>query len=272
MVTILFWNLFNKTLLRSIENLAFQHTVDMIILAECAIDPTELLIALNQHAPAAYHFAPSPGCTKIRIFTKFSAEYLPIILEDERLTIRELRKPNSALTLLLAALHFPSQLYSDEFDQSAQTPIYTDLIRRAEELAGHQRTLVIGDFNMNPFSRGMVQANGFHGVMSRQIAQKRSRTIRNQDYPFFYNPMWSLLGDATPGPSGTYYYNPSNYASYYWHMFDQVLLRPDLLDSFENQNLQILDADGKQSLLTRSGQPDKENRSDHLPILLKLNI
>jgi hypothetical protein len=35
--------------------------------------------------------------------------------------------------------------------------------------------VVIGDFNMNPFDRGMVNANGFHAVMSRQIAALRSR-------------------------------------------------------------------------------------------------
>jgi hypothetical protein len=52
-------------------------------------------------------------------------------------------------------------------------------------------------------------------------------------------------------------------------MFDQVLLRPALIDSLAT--LEILDHDGKYSLLATDGTPHK-NLSDHLPIFFELDI
>jgi exonuclease III len=272
MFTILFWNLGKKPLATSVARLAFQHQIDLIALTECHIDPEQMLLKLNQNEPTLYAYAPNRVCRKIQLFTRFSPSYSSIIEEDERLIIRALQIPYTKLDILLAVIHFPSQMYLDENAQSVESPIYADLIRKAENQIGHQRTVLIGDFNMDPFDRGMVNANGFQAVMSRQVAQQRTRSVQKREYPFFYNPMWSLLGDATPGPPGTYYYNPSGHASYYWHTFDQVLLRPDLLDVFDNRDLYVLNTDGERPLLTKNGRPNQEESSDHLPILLKLNL
>jgi len=58
---------------------------------------------------------------------------------------------------------------------------------------------------------------------------------------------------------------------FFWHMFDQVLIRPALLNYFDNRNLQILRTAGEVSLVTKNGLPDK-SKSDHLPLLFKLNF
>jgi hypothetical protein len=50
-----------------------------------------------------------------------------------------------------------------------------------------------------------------------------------------------------------------------------VLLRPDLLDGFAPENVRIPTSIGDSSLL-RDGQPDKETLSDHLPVMLELNL
>ncbi len=81
--------------------------------------------------------------------------------------------------------------------------------------------------------------------------------------------MWGLFGDRTPGPAGTYYHAASG-LSHYWHMFDQVLLRPDLMDSLAE--VRILDSDGQESLLTDAGNPRSSTASDHLPLLVRLNV
>ena len=59
--------------------------------------------------------------------------------------------------------------------------------------------------------------------------------------------------------------------TYYWNMFDQVLIRPSLIDCFRNDSLKILDSDGMQSL-TRTGRPEQGAASDHLPILFGLEL
>jgi len=122
---------------------------------------------------------------------------------------------------------------------------------------------------MNPFEDGVVSTNGFHGVASRRIAEKRKRTVQKREYPFFYNPMWNFFGDATPGPPGTYYYKESDF---FWNMFDQVLVRPDLLPFFSNEDLKILTSDGNTSFLSSQGVPDVNVVSDHLPIFFKLEL
>ena len=94
---------------------------------------------------------------------------------------------------------------------------------------------------MNPFEDGMVSANGLHAVMSQGIAQRGSRTVQGKAYPFFYNPMWSYLGDASAGPPGTFYYENAQHKTFFWNMFDQILLRPDLLEFFAAENLQIVE-------------------------------
>ena len=89
-------------------------------------------------------------------------------------------------------MHGPSKASGWEEDSLAmQATEFADDIAHVEENAGHQRTILVGDFNMNPFETGMVAARGLHGVMSRHIAQRGSRTVQGRSYPFFYNPMWS---------------------------------------------------------------------------------
>jgi hypothetical protein len=108
--------------------------------------------------------------------------------------------------------------------------------------------------------------------MDRKIAMRGSRTILERRYPFFYNPMWGLLGDATEGPPGTYYFERAEHDMFFWNMFDQVLIRPDLLPYFRNEDLKILTEDGSMSFLSRKGLPDASMASDHLPLLFKLHL
>jgi hypothetical protein len=84
--------------------------------------------------------------------------------------------------------------------------------------------------------------------------------------------MWNFLGDFTLGPPGTYYYTKSTHKIYFWNMFDQLLVRPDLLNSFSNDDLMIITSTDDISLLNRNGFPNKKEYSDHLPICFKLNI
>jgi hypothetical protein len=146
------------------------------------------------------------------------------------------------------------------------------LIKRAEHAIGHTRTVLVGDLNMSPFEKGIVSAVGLHGVMDRKITLRKTRYVQSEQYPFFYNPMWSLLGDASSTPPGTHYFNNAQHVEFFWYMYDQVLIRPDLLDFFQIADLKILCSDGEISFLTGQGLPHQRVASDHLPILFKLGI
>jgi hypothetical protein len=129
--------------------------------------------------------------------------------------------------------------------------------------------MLVGDLNMNPFEAGVVGAHGLHAVMTRADARRVERSIQGVAYRFFYNPMWGHFGDRSAGPPGTYYLKASKPINYFWNIYDQVLLRPALLESLTS--LEIVDSDGSNSLVTENGVPDSERGSDHLPILFRLD-
>lgn len=139
---------------------------------------------------------------------------------------------------------------------------------QTEDVVGHQRTVLIGDLNMNPFDKGLVGAQALNAVMTRDLARREERIVANRAYRLFYNPMWGCFGDQTPGPPGTYFYSASG--GYFWNIFDQVLLRPALMDCLVE--LRIVDEDGQDSLLTERGRPRAAELSDHLPLLVRLDI
>ncbi len=269
MVTFLFWNINKKPLEETIARIAQRYDIDVLIFAECDIPVVTLLKQLNADG-ARYHFAPTIGCEKISIYTQFSDNLKPV-LETNRLTVRRLSL-SGRREILIAATHFPSKLYWSDSSQASESFELSSLIREAEGQAGHSRTALVGDLNMNPFEDGMVSANGLHAVMSQGIAQRGSRTVQGKAYPFFYNPMWSYLGDVSAGPPGTFYYERAQHVNYFWNMFDQVLLRPDLLEFFAAENLQILTSDGDTTFLTTRGTIDASVASDHLPLLFTLNL
>jgi len=272
MITFLFWNLKkNKNLINYIKNLSLKYEIDVLMFAESLIEPDILLKTLNnQENSQFYHYAPGL-CSKIKIFTRFQSDFLVPLYESGRITIRHLKLPHIK-DILLAVGHFPSKKHWGDSSQAFESVELSKDIIYAEQQIGHSRTVLVGDLNMNPFDDGVVSANGFNAVMTRHIAERKSRIVQNREYPFFYNPMWSLFGDGSPGSPGTYYYNSSEHKNFFWNIFDQVLIRPDLLSCFRNEELKILDSDGNTSFITSNGIPDDRIVSDHLPILFKLRL
>lgn len=272
MISFLFWNLNKKDLRNEIASLALQYDIDILMFAECEIEPGNLLYVLNPPGRVYYEYSPG-SCEKIKIFSKFPHEFIEPICEDKpRLTIRHINLPDKIESdILLAVTHLVDKDNFQPGDQLKEASEMENHIRVIEKQIGHSRTILVGDLNMNPFDDGVV--GGFHSVMSRKIAMRRKgkRIIQNKEYPLFYNPMWGLFGDGTRGPPGTYYFDSPGHIAFFWHMFDQVLIRPALLDKFDSKDVLILDSDGIGQFLSKTGRP-KQNKSDHLPILFKLEI
>jgi len=82
--------------------------------------------------------------------------------------------------------------------------------------------------------------------------------------------MWGHFGDRDRNPAGTYYRDSGQHVNYYWNMFDQVLIRPSLLDMFPSEGVEIVTHAGRIPLLTSTGVPNRRTGSDHLPLLFTL--
>jgi hypothetical protein len=125
---------------------------------------------------------------------------------------------------------------------------------------------------MNPFEKGVVGAAGLNATMVRSQAEKEVRTVHQREYRYFYNPMWRHFGDGQKEPPGTYHYDKSDHITYFWNIFDQVMVRPSLLPNFETDRTEIVDRVGSVSLLTHAGIPDRKVGSDHLPLLFSMKL
>ncbi|MBF0294025.1 MAG: endonuclease/exonuclease/phosphatase family protein [Magnetococcales bacterium] len=268
MVNFLFWNIHRQPLGEVIAQLVAEHDVDVLMLAECGIDPLELVADLNDHVDEDFFFLKSQLCERILIFSKFGDLSHAVLFESDRWTIRRLRLYGGEEILLVVA-HLYSKRHADAYDQLKECESLMQAIRGVEQELGHARTLVAGDFNLGPFEDGMTRSNGMNAVMSRAIAERKSRTVDGRQYDFFYNPMWGLLGDGSPGPPGTCYYASSRHTMY-WYQFDQVLVRPDLLDRFDHRDIRVLTEYRATSLLGRHGTPNASKYSDHLPLFFRL--
>jgi hypothetical protein len=269
MPVFMFWNVKKMDLSNLISVACAEHSVDMLILSECTTDEARLTYRLNRdNSEKAYTEYKITRTGYVRLITSFPEYLIDPIYDNARVSIRNLRLPVGRPILLISA-HLPSKLNMDSSTQyrvARQTRVE---IESAEAKVGHNNTLVIGDLNMNPFEEGMVAADGFHGMMDRNIVLKEARTVQGLSHSFFYNPMWSRLGDSNSGPSGTFYFNNSGHiCNIFWNTFDQVLLRVGLLDCFEQNNLKVLTNIGSTALLSNDGI--EKDLSDHLPIVLNL--
>ncbi|HTW65726.1 MAG TPA: endonuclease/exonuclease/phosphatase family protein [Bryobacteraceae bacterium] len=269
MLTFLFWNMNRKPLSEAIAAIANAELVDILMLAECPIEPADLLRTLNREEPA-YHFAPGQN-EKIPMFARFPGRYLPAVYESDRISIRRLMLPPID-DVTLVVVHFPSKFFWDDASQMMECTVLANTITEVEKKLGHRRTILVGDLNMNPFEEGVVGAAGLHAVATRAIAGRNARAVQGRSYPFFYNPMWGHFGDASARPAGTYYYERAEHVNYFWNNFDQVLVRPELLDRFRSDQLRILDRAGDLSLSLDDGRPDRDKASDHFPLLFTLDL
>lgn len=264
----LFWNLNQQDLPQLVSGLARQELIDVFILAECGTEPWRMMEALNAER-SDYQFGYS-NCERLRIFTRFDSRMMPPLVETERVSIRRLDLPGR-YSLLVVGAHLPSKVNTSDESQVFESVYLARLIEDAEKSEGHRRTLLLGDLNMNPFEPGVVSARGgLHAVMSRQVARKLWRTVQHENYRFFYNPMWSHMGDRTDA-GGTYYYDGSEAVCYFWNMYDQVLLRPELLVNFAPEHVRIVTEIDSVPLVA-NGRPDQSVASDHLPVMVELEF
>lgn len=261
---IVFWNINGKNLVQELTLLAQHINPDILILAECSLDSTTVLNCLNKHD--VYYYHQDSICEKIHFFSKYNYSQIRIISSNKRYAVKNISVLGYPIFNLLS-LHYPSKLNWNNEDQAAQVSELRNEIEQFEIQQNSTNTVLIGDFNMNPFENSMVQHTGLNSVMSKEIALKGGRMINGKVYSYFYNPMWSFFGDKGKNDkvNGTYYLNNSKPITYFWNIFDQVLIRPSFIEYFDEDKLDIITNLGNVNLLNKNNIINK-NISDHLPI------
>lgn len=150
-----------------------------------------------------------------------------------------------------------------------------DLIRE-QEAGSHKRSIVVGDFNAHPFESAVLSSDGLHAIGIRQVNQLTGRLVRLGDAreDFFYNPMWQFYGHVPSLESGmaTHYWQNGLAGELFWHMLDQVVIRPEECERFPEDQIRILTTIGTVELLAPDETLDTSAGSDHLPLVFQWNL
>ena len=274
MFTAVFWNIGGKTprsgIVRLISALQREHDADFLALAECSDGVLGSVLRVLNRTGSPADFGIVPTTSRVRALARRTISRADEIARHEYYSVLRLTRDDRP-ELLLATAHMVSRLEKEAPHIDRELEQFAAAIRRAEESAGHDRTVVIGDLNAHPFSDGVASASGLHGVMSQRVAGRGERQASHRTYPFFFNPMWQFYGDAVTDPPGTYYREAGgDHTAYYWHLFDQVLIRPSLLPYYDAHSTCIVTSVGDTALAGAGLIPDPAAGSDHYPVRIRL--
>lgn len=171
---------------------------------------------------------------------------------------------------LLGGVHFPSKLCTEAKDVEIVGSDFIHAIKESEAEAKHEKVIMIGDFNANPFEPIITDFSYLHAIFDSSVVERaRFRELFGIKNQIFYNPMWNLLGDAHY-PKGSYYSDSGKSCKLFWHIFDQVIISADLIKAYTKDSLKILIGVGDKCFMNKNGKPDEILYSDHLPLFFAL--
>ena len=243
-------------------DLIIENHSSIVVLAEYSADINDLLEMLRSGGISMKQI-PTVGCERIHIIGAEGIRIEPQ-LQTDRASIQVV-EPDT----ILCCVHLNSQIYSDNAERREIDieQIVGDILNLEKEL-GTTNTIILGDFNVNPYDKSCVSARYFHGIPIYEEAIRESRIVAGREFYMFYNPMWNFLGDFKE-PYGTYYHSSAETVNPYWNIYDQVIIRPSMRKRFVDDNLKIITETATISLLDQKKHPDREI-SDHLPITFEI--
>lgn len=264
-----FWNAGRNESPTVVSDLVHERKIEFLALAEIGFSPETLCQDyVSRFGSALYRLGPASN--RIDLYTTRDPANFRPLLDTRHASFREFI-PAIGGPILLGACHLRSKASSSDADQSERaTELYRRITEQEEQL-GHSRTVLFGDFNMNPFEQALISARAFHAVMDRRQASKNARVVDEIQRRYFYNPMWHLMGNRDNDARGTYFHDSSDAHNYFWNTFDQVLVRPDLLDQFDDESLEIVESVVGTSLLKDGDAKIGSKYSDHLPLFFKIH-
>ena len=267
-ITAFYWNMHRRNDLGDLaRRLVVVAQADLVILSECTSPPETMAATLSVPGGPLFRYLQAPGESKNFVFASLPKDSAQAIgtAWNGRLAFHKV--VHHAPEILLASVHLIDPINNSLDARNQFANQVADRIRKEEELRNHKRTIVIGDFNLEPYDLGLTGVFGFNAIECRQVIhESESRTVQTVEIPYFYNPMWNLLGDLNGRSAGTFYMGPGDGTRTCWRMLDQILVRRALLGK-DGPQVSILQTS---ELLTRNGRPSASVASDHLPIVARI--
>lgn len=268
----LFWNINGKNLTNEIVQMIEEHNIGVVILAEAGnLDWQHLLYELERKGlNFTYCNAFNGQESDIMVF-HLKQEQIELMKCARHYSVYKVHNKDSVYTMFV--VHLLSGCFKNESARITRLTRMSQLFEKIEEEIYEEeefRSFVIGDFNLQPFSAGIIGSMSFNATFSMYKAKEDGvRIVDHEKRRFYFNPMWRLMGKNEEA-LGTYYSSSDEGDnSFYWYTWDQVLIRPALIDQFNFDEFSIIDSVGSEHLVTQN-QVISRAYSDHLPIKFEI--
>lgn len=228
----MFWNLFRKNLIGPLIQIILENDVDIVVLVETEnLDVQGVVNALKLQNQEWKVLEICPEAD-IRVLAKRNI-HISVHKEDKRFASYKIFKKEEVY--LFNVVHLSSAMYLEEAARDQRAMNISRVLRKIEEgvfVDTEYKSIVVGDFNLQPYSLGISSVHGFNATMSMTEAKKRFRKVEDEPKLFYFNPTWKLMGDNKI-VQGTYYNSSDQQEkSIFWYTFDELLIRPYFIDRF----------------------------------------
>lgn len=273
MAVFLLWNTRGTNRDSLVVNLVREHNVDVLMLVEyypSTINSRLSTLLLN------HGLVRRSTPERFGLFSRpiYRMNRLPVAAVGDRVELWEWTSDTNT-EARFALVHGLDRINNNDGTRRVFFRRVVDAIRQ-REINSHRRSIIVGDFNASPFESAVLSSDGLHAIGIRRNGTSTNRHVRwgDEKEDFFYNPMWRKYGHAASMEAGmaTHYWQNSQAGELFWHMLDQVVIRPEEDSRFPEDQLNVVNCVGTVTLLTPIGTPDPTVGSDHLPIVFRWNV
>lgn len=265
----MFWNLYRKNLIGPLIQIVLENEIDIVALVEMEnLDIQGVISALKRQNQEWKVLEICPEAN-IRVLAKRHI-HISVYTEDKRYTSYKISEGKEIY--LFNVVHLSSSLHLEESARDQRAIFISQRLRKIEDeifAESEFKSIVVGDFNLQPYSLGISSALGFNATMSITKARKKFRKVEDEPKLFYFNPTWKLMGDNKI-VQGTYYNSSDQQEkSIFWYSFDEILIRPFFIDRFNWDYFGIIENAGQHDFVSNA-KINKTHYSDHLPIKFEI--
>lgn len=263
----LFWNIQRKRLTEEIAELILESKCQLYAFAEASDETIEAAIEyLGNQYGVQYSLLPTPGCDKIKLMVLGASNHIALLNQNKDFSLIKIDLAH--LELIVGFVHLPSKLHRTPDQSRRACEKLRNQIVEEEDIYDTDKSIVIGDFNVNPFEMPMISFSGMAATNGIDCSKRDTISCDGESQRLFYNPMWTLYADHKERP-GSHRYIRTGEDVVSWHFLDQVIIRPALIDHFKFDALTLVKKTENYCFTNIHHTPKP---SDHLPLMCEFEF